>query len=147
MAPIIEVSVFFHEIEVLEYHIPYLLHAIAVEARIGKHLALPPALWHREEMKGITETLCGKLAALHIIAITLVDYYGITYLHYAALDALQFIASARHLQQEKEIDHGVTSRLALSYSHCLYKYLIIACRLAQHYRFTSLACHAPQTSC
>ena len=92
-------------------------------------------------MEGVAEVGGCHLATIHIIAITLVDDDSIADLHDTALDALQLVACACYLDEQEEIDHGVTGCLALSYSHCLDEDLVEARCLTEDDGLTRLTCH------
>ena len=53
IAAILEITILLNKVEILIYHIPYLLHANAVEPAIAENLGQPSTLWFWEEMKGI----------------------------------------------------------------------------------------------
>ena len=92
-------------------------------------------------MEGITEIGRRHLTAIDIVAVALVDNDAIGDFHDAALDALQLIACASHLNQKEEIDHRVAGRLALTYAYRLDKNLVEACGLAEDDGLTGLTGH------
>ena len=108
-----------HEIYILVDHVPHLFHSSAVESAVAQHLRKPTTLRLGEEMEGVAEICRCHLAALNVLAVTLVDDYSVTYLHYASLYSLQLVACSRHLNEQEEIHHGVACRLALSNAYCL----------------------------
>ena len=138
----IEVVIVFDEIDILEYHIPYFLHSIAVEARIAQHFRHPSTLGSREEMERIAEVCSRHVTAIDVVSITFIDHNAVSYLHDTTLNALQFVASSCHLYQQEEIDHGVASRLTLSYSYSLDEYLVVTSSFTEDDSLAGLACNA-----
>ena len=98
-------------------------------------------------MEGIAEVRRCHLTAVHIVAVALVDDDAVADLHDAALDALEFITGACHLDEQEEIHHRVTGRLTLSHTYCLDKYLVEACGLTEDDGLTGLASHTAQRTC
>ena len=132
------------KVDIFIHHIPHLFDTCAVESAVAEHLGLPATVGGREEVEGIAKTGGCHLAFLHVVAVALVDDDAVGYLHDASLDALKFIACACQLYQQEEIHHGVAGRFALAHTHSLYKYLVVACCLAQDDGFTGLAGHTAQ---
>ena len=141
---IVEIAISLNEVKVLVNHVPHLLDTCAVEATVAQHLRHPTAFGHGEEMQGIAEVGGSHLTTVHIIAITLVDDDAIGDFHNATLDALQLVASTSHLDEQEEVDHRVTSRLALPYSHRLNEYLVETSSLAKDDSLTSLTGYTTQ---
>ena len=88
-----------HEVDVLIHHVPYLLDASAIESAVAQYLGCPSAFGFGEEVEGIAKTGGSHVAFIYILTVALVDAYTVGYLHYTALDALQFIARAGQLYQ------------------------------------------------
>ena len=84
------------------------------------------------------------MALIDIVAIALVDDDTIAYLHDASLNTLQVVACTCQLDEQEEVDHRVTSGLALSYANSLHEYLVEACGLAKDNGLTRLASHTSQ---
>ena len=141
IAAVNKVTIAAHKVEILVNHVPYLLYAGAVETAVAHHLWSPAALGHWEEMERIAEVGGGKLAAVNIITVALVDDDSVGNLHYSALYSLQLIACARNLYKQEEIHHGVTCCLALPHSNSLNKHLVESGSLAENNCLTRLACH------
>ena len=72
-------------------------------------------------MEGIAEAGGGKVTFINVFAIALVDAYTVRYLHDTALDTLEFIAGAGKLNEQEEVNHGMTSSLALTNPDSLYE--------------------------
>ena len=98
-------------------------------------------------MEGITEIGSRHVTTVDIITIALVDDDAIRNFHDTTLDTLQFITSTRHLNQQEEVDHRVTGRLALPYSNGLYEYLVEASCLTEDDGLTGLTRHTTQGTC
>ena len=77
----------------------------------------------------------------------LVDDDAVGDLHDAAFDALQLVACACHLDEQEEIDHGVTGRLALSHTDSLHEDMVETRRLTEDDGLTRLAGHTTQGAC
>ena len=146
-AAFFEVAVFVHKFEILIYHLPHLIDAEFVVARVGEHLRTPATRRRGKQMQCAAELGGSQLGAFHIIAVALVDNYAIGHLHDAALYALQLIAGAGKLYEQEEVDHRVNGGFALPHTHGFYKDVIVAGCLAQHYGFAGLASHTAQRPC
>ena len=144
IATIGKIAVGLYKIHILVNHVEYLFYACTVESTVAKHLWTPTAIWHWEEVEGITEIGSRHLATIHIIAIALVNHDAIAYLHNSTLNTLQFIACTSHLNEQEEIYHRVTGCFALTNTHGLNKYLIETSGFAQNNRLASLAGHTSQ---
>ena len=148
VAAIVEVAVILDEIDILVNHVPYLFDACAVETTVTEHLRHPATLRLGEKVQGVAEVGGGHVATVHVVAVALVDDNAVRDFHDATLDALQLVACASHLQQQKEIDHGVAGGLRLSDAYRLNEYLVEACSLAEDNRLTRLAGYTTQgTGC
>ena len=95
-------------------------------------------------MEGIAELGSCQTGTLHIVAVGFVDDNAVGHLHDATLDALQFVARSRQLDEQEEIDHGVDSSLALTDTDRFHKNLVKTGRLAEDDCFTRLAGYATQ---
>ena len=144
---VVEVAIMLDEVHILVDHIPDFLHARAVETAVAEHLRQPAAFGHGEEVEGIAEVGSRHLTAVDVVAVALVDDDAVGDFHDAALDALQLVAGARHLDEQEEVDHRVTGRLALPYPDGLDKNLVEASSLAEDDGLTRLAGHATERAC
>ena len=93
-------------------------------------------------MQRILEVGGCHVTLLDIVAVAFVDDDAVADFHDAALDALQVVARSCQLDEQEEIDHGVTRRLALSYAYRLDEYLVETGSLAEDDGLTGLAGHA-----
>ena len=98
-------------------------------------------------MQGVAEVGGGNVALVHVVAVALVDNYAVGYLHDASLYALKLVARAGQLNEQEEVNHRVTCRLALPYAHRLDKYLVVSGSLTQYDSLAGLARHASQRAC
>ena len=98
-------------------------------------------------MEGVTEVRGSHLAAVNIVAVALVDDYAVGDFHDAALDTLQLVASTSNLDEQEEVDHRVTGRLALSYADGLNENLVEAGSLTEDDGLTRLTGHAAKRTC
>ena len=92
-------------------------------------------------MEGIAERCGRKMALVDVLTVALVDDNAVAYLHYSALDALKFVARTGKLYEQKEVYHGMTSRLTLPHPDSLYEYIVETGSLAEYYCLTRLAGH------
>ena len=144
VAAIVEVAVGLDEVDVLVDHVPDLLDAQTVEAAVAEHLRHPAAVGLGEEMEGVAEVGGCHVTAVYVVAVALVDDDAVGDLHDAALDALQLVAGAGHLDEQEEVDHGVAGRLALAHADGLYEDLVVASRLAEDDGLARLTGHAAE---
>ena len=147
VAPVVEIAVGLHEVDILVNHIPYFLHTRTVESAIAEHPRTPATVGHGEEMEGIAEVRGCHLTTVYIVAVALVDDDAVADLHDAALDALEFITGACHLDEQEEIHHRVTGRLALSYTYRLDEDLVEACGLTEDDGLAGLTGYTTQRTC
>ena len=85
-------------------------------------------------MEGIAEMGGSKVGLVNVVAVSLVDDDGISHLHDAALDPLQFVACPSQLDEEEEVYHRVYCRLTLPHTDGLDEDRIEASGLAEYDR-------------
>ena len=90
------------------------------------------------------ELRLGQFGLVDVLAVGLRDDHHVGHLHDAALDALQFVAGTRDLQQHEHVHHRVYGRLRLPDTHRLDEDDVESRGLAQHDCLARLACHAAQ---
>ena len=142
----LEVAALAHGFEISVDHFPHLVDVVAIVARIGGDLWCHATWWHGEEVERVAELVGGKVGAVHVVAVALVDADAISHFHNATLDALQFIACAGELNQQEEIHHRVNGGFALAHTHGLDKDIVVAGSLTEHDGFARLASHTAKRS-
>ena len=75
-------------------------------------------------MQSVAEVCGSKFALIDIVSVAFVDDDAVGHFHDAALDALQLVACACQLDEQEEVDHRVTGRLALSHTNRLDENLV-----------------------
>ena len=80
-------------------------------------------------MQGVAEVIGRQLTLLHIVSVAFVDDDAIGHLHNAALDALQLVTRTSQLNKQEEVDHRMTSGLALSHAYGFNENFVVASSL------------------
>ena len=88
------------------------------------------------------QRICGfgarSFSGQDVVTVGLVDHDDIGHLHYAALDALQFIPCSSERDEHQEVDHARDSSFGLADAHRFDKDVSVSSRLTQQNRIAGI---------